>query len=79
MRYRKTPGKERDTYKLYDDFGELLCEIKAGDYGVTADDIKVFMLWMIMRYMFNPKKWYSHHLKRISTKTGVQDISKSTA
>ena len=42
MRYRKTPGKERDTYKLYDDFGELLCEIKAGDYGVTADDIKSF-------------------------------------
>ena len=42
MRYRKTPGKERDTYKLYDDFGELLCEIKAGDYGVTADDIKNF-------------------------------------
>lgn len=42
MRYRKTPGKERDTYRLYDDFGELLCEIKPGDYGVTAQDIKNF-------------------------------------
>ena len=42
MRYRKTPGKDRDKYKLYDDFGELLCEIKPGDYDVTAQDIKNF-------------------------------------
>ncbi len=40
MRYRKTPSNERETYKLYDDFGNIVCEIKPGEHGVTPEDIR---------------------------------------
>lgn len=40
MRYRKTPSNERCTYILRDEYGRAIVEIKPGDYGVTAHDIK---------------------------------------
>lgn len=42
MRFKKTPYCKRNRYKLYDDFGEEILEIKVGEYGVTEEDIRKF-------------------------------------
>jgi len=39
MKFKKTPGKERGTYKLFDDNGNFVTEYKPGKDGVTEIDI----------------------------------------
>lgn len=40
MRYRKTPKKARKTYKLFNEEGKLIAELKPNENGVTADMIQ---------------------------------------
>jgi hypothetical protein len=40
MRYKKTPQIERRTYKVLDEQGQMIAELKPDENGVTADMIK---------------------------------------
>ena len=39
MRYFKTPGEKRGSYKLFDDDGRFIAEYKPGENGITEVDI----------------------------------------
>lgn len=39
MKYKKTPRDKRESYKLFDEHGELVTEYKPGENGITEVDI----------------------------------------